>query len=134
MRTGLGYNMDYSYFANALRNTLSTKKQRVDCLPKDVDNVMINGTTVIVTLTDKRKGVAKCQKNDEFDVMIGFKNAYYNAHNDGVGKLKKVLEGCIESAKRKGYKQAILKNYDDVNKVNNKNVESFKREMLCKFY
>lgn len=87
-------------------------KQRVDCLPKDVDNVIVNGTTVIVTLTDKCKGIAKCQKNDEFDVMTGFKNAYYNAHNDGVGKLKKVLEGCVESAKRKGYGQAILKNYD----------------------
>lgn len=116
------YNMEFTF-------KYDNRKQRVDCLPKDVDNVMVNGTTVIVTLTDKRKGIAKCMGGDYFDVMNGFKNAYYNAHNDGVGKLKKVLEGCVESAKRKGYKQAILKNYDDINPVQKKTMFNDVKEL-----
>lgn len=88
------------------------KEQRVDSLPVDVKNVIINGKTVIVTLLNDSKGVSKCGFGDTFDPYVGFVLAYYKAKKDRNGSLKKVLDSCISSAKRKGYKQAILKNYE----------------------
>lgn len=80
-------------------------------LPSDVQDVIINNNTVIVNLKDGRKGISKCSKEDIFDTYSGFVNAYYRAKNDHIFDLKNVLNNCVKSANKKGYKQAILKNY-----------------------
>ena len=80
-------------------------------LPSDVQDVIINNNTVIVNLKDGRKGISKCSKEDIFDTYSGFVNAYYRAKHDHIFDLKKVLDNCVKSANKKGYKQAILKNY-----------------------
>ena len=91
-------------------NKASDKKN--DFLPSDVQDVIINDNTVVVNLKDGRKGVSKCSNEDTFDTYSGFVNAYYRAKNDHIFDLKKVLNNCVKSANKKGYKQAILKNYD----------------------
>jgi hypothetical protein len=85
----------------------------VNSLPKDVEKVVINGTTVVVYLQDGSKGKANCDYMDAFDPYVGFVLAYYKAKNGKNFALKGVLKSCIDSAQRKGYKQAILKNYDN---------------------
>jgi hypothetical protein len=88
-------------------------EHKVDSLPSDVEKVIINGATVVVYLRDKSKGNANCAYMDVFDPYVGFVLAYYKAKNNKNFALKKVLKSCVDSAQRKGYKQAILKNYDD---------------------
>jgi hypothetical protein len=88
------------------------KIQRVDALPVDVDRVIINGTTVIVYLRDGNKGKANCDYMDTFDPYVGFVLAYYKSKNGKNFELKNVFKSCVESAQKKGYRQAILKNYD----------------------
>jgi hypothetical protein len=90
----------------------SKRENRVDSLPSDVDHVVINGTTVIVYLCDGNKGKANCDYMDAFDPYVGFVLAYYKAKNNKNFALKSVFKSCIDAAQRKGYKQAILKNYD----------------------
>ena len=85
--------------------------QRVDCLPSDVDKVIINDKKVIVNLTDGRKGIASLSGEDEMDTYTGFTIAYYKAKNAKSFELKQILDGCVKSAKKKGYEQAILRNY-----------------------
>jgi hypothetical protein len=110
--TDIFYNRCHKHFS--IDKKIDKKNEpRVDSLPADVQNVMVNGTTVIVTLTDGIKGVAKCGYMDEFDPYVGFVLAYHKCKNGKNGSLKKVLEGCIKSADKKGYKLAILKNYDE---------------------
>ena len=94
-------------------NFSGRRNQKVDSLPSDVDNVIINGKTVIVTLTDERKGVAICGKKDEFDPFVGFCIALHKARSKKCYGLKQTLDSCVENAKKKGYSHAILKNYDD---------------------
>ena len=86
---------------------------RIDCLPKDVEHVIINDKAVVVTLTDGRRGVAKCQENDEFDPYVGFVLAYYKSKNNKNYKLKETLERFINNTNKKGYKQTVMKNFDD---------------------
>lgn len=86
--------------------------QRVGALPSDVKSVVINNTTVIVYLCDGRKGKANCGYMDTFDPYVGFVLAYHRCKHNKNFELKNVLKSCIDSAQRKGYKQAILKNYD----------------------
>lgn len=85
--------------------------QRVNCLPSDVDKVIINDKKVIVNLTDGRKGIASLSNEDEMDTYTGFAIAYYKAKNSKSFELKQILDGCVKSAKKKGYEQAILRNY-----------------------
>ena len=49
--------------------------------------------------------------NDDFDEYTGFCIAYYKAKNIKSYDLKLALAKCCENASKKGYKQAILKNY-----------------------
>lgn len=79
-------------------------------LPSDVADVIIHKNTVVVNLKDGRKGISKCGNDDTFDGYCGFTNAYYRAKNDHVYDLKTILNNCIKSAEKKGYKQAILRN------------------------
>ena len=92
--------------------TKQIPKKNSTYLPKDVREVIINNNSVVVVLEDGRKGISKCSEEDTFDTYCGFVNAYYRAKNDYVYDLKKVLNNCVKSANKKGYKQAILKNYD----------------------
>lgn len=85
--------------------------QRVNCLPSDVDKVIINDKKIIVNLTDGRKGIASLSGEDEMDTYTGFTIAYYKAKNAKSFELKQILDGCVKSAKKKGYEQAILRNY-----------------------
>ncbi len=85
--------------------------QRVNCLPSDVDKVIINDKKIIVNLTDGRKGIASLSGEDEMDAYTGFTIAYYKAKNAKSFELKQILDGCVKSAKKKGYEQAILRNY-----------------------
>jgi hypothetical protein len=93
-------------------NSIFYGKKKVDSLPSDVKEVIINDTTVIVELIGGAKGVAKCGHMDLFDPYVGFCIAYYKAKNGKNFELKTRLESCIESANKKGYKTAILKNHD----------------------
>lgn len=88
------------------------KTNRHDFLPNDVDKVVIKGNTVAVKLTDGKTGTAKCDTQDEFSTFTGFTLAYYKAKNKKCFDLKSALDNCVKSAARKGYKQAILRNYD----------------------
>lgn len=85
-------------------------KNRLDFLPKDVDEVVIHNNNVTVKFSDGLSSTAKWNKKDEFDPYIGFCIAYYKGHHIKSFKLKQVLKSCIRSASQKGYKQAILKN------------------------
>lgn len=87
-------------------------KQKVNSLPSDVKEVIINDTTVIVELTDGTKGIAKCGCMDTFDPYVGFCIAYYKTKNNKNFELKTKLQSCIENANKRGYKVAILKNHD----------------------
>lgn len=87
------------------------KKSKIDCLPKDVQNVIVHDGIIIVNLTDGRKGIAKQNPEDVFDEFTGFVVAYYKAKNSKSHQLKRVLTNCVESAFNKGYENAILKNY-----------------------
>lgn len=104
---------DFEEAFNRIAGIIGINNQRVDSLPTDVDRVIINGTTVIVYLRDGSKGKAHCDYMDTFDPYVGFVLAYHKCKNGKNGSLKNVLDSCIKSAKRKGYKQAILKNYDN---------------------
>lgn len=86
-------------------------KQSCDFLPLDVEKVIFHEKNTTVFLTDGRKGTSYAIESDEFDEFTGFVIAYYKAKNKKVFALKEVLRNCVESAKKKGYKQAILKNY-----------------------
>jgi hypothetical protein len=77
-------------------------------LPKDVQRVIINNRSVTVILTNNNKGTSSCSEADEFDPYVGFCIAYYKAKNKKNYELKKALNGCVDNAKKKGYKQAIL--------------------------
>ncbi|CAB1251563.1 protein of unknown function [Ruminococcaceae bacterium BL-6] len=91
-------------------NTAVNKKPKNDFLPSDVKNVIIHDKSVIVNLNDGRKGISKLDDKDTFDEFTGFVIAYYKAKHTKTFELKKVLKGCVKSANKKGYKQAILKN------------------------
>lgn len=84
---------------------------KYDFLPNDVKSVIIHKNTVIVNLHNGCKGISKCSCKDEFDVYMGFTIAYYKAKNSKSFKLKQVLDDCLQSAIKKGYDKAILKNY-----------------------
>jgi hypothetical protein len=78
-------------------------------LPNDVESVIFNWNNTVVTLTDGRKGVSKCEECDEFDPYTGYTIAYYKAKHDKNFELKRMFNGCIEYSKKKGYKQTIIK-------------------------
>lgn len=100
----------YGYYVSEQEIKLLSKSKTNNFLPDDVESVIINNRNVIVILTDGRKGVSKALDTDTFDEFTGFAIAYYKAKNQRVFELKKILHNCVESAKKKGYKQAILKN------------------------
>lgn len=77
-------------------------------LPYDVKKVIMRDGKVVVVLRNGSKGVSNCSYNDEYDPYVGFCIAYYKAKNNKNFELKKTLKGCVENAKKKGYKQAIL--------------------------
>ena len=104
---------DMNEIAKALAKLQRIVHKRVDSLPEDVDKVVIKDTTVIVYLFNGNKGKSSCDYMDVFDPYVGFVLAYYKAKNAKNFELKRVLKSCIDSARRKGYKQAILKNYDN---------------------
>ncbi|MFA5423153.1 MAG: hypothetical protein WC374_04790 [Phycisphaerae bacterium] len=79
-------------------------------MPKDVKRVIMNGRSLVVELTDGKKGVAHCDGKDLYDPYVGFCIAYFNAHNGGKHRLKKALTVCIDRAHKKSYKNAILNN------------------------
>lgn len=79
-------------------------------LPDDVKQVIIHDKTVIVILKNGGKGVSTCSPGDEFDEYIGYSVALQRARDGYAFQIKCVLASCIESAKKKGYKHAILKN------------------------
>jgi hypothetical protein len=94
-------------------NKFTGKSKKVKSLPNDVQQVVFNSGNVVVYLTNGNKGVAQLGEHDVYDPYIGFIIAYYKSKNGRNFELKKTLESCVMSATRKGYKQAILKNYDD---------------------
>ena len=79
-------------------------------MPEDVKAVFFNDNNVTVELKDGRKGTATCQPTDNFDPYPGFCMAYFKAKFTSNFKLKKAFDNCISSAKKKGYKTAILLN------------------------
>jgi hypothetical protein len=85
---------------------------KVNSLPEDVDKVVIKGRKIVVILLNGQKGIVNCQYGDDFDVLFGFTLAYYKAKYGKCFDLRRVLNSCIDSAKRKGYEQAILKNHE----------------------
>ena len=93
-------------------NSIFYGKKKVDSLPSDVKEVIINDTIVVVELIGGAKGVAKCGHMDLFDPYVGFCIAYYKAKYGKNFELKERLQSCIDSANKKGYKTAILKNHD----------------------
>ena len=97
--------------ADILKNSKDNSKN--NSLPNDVKSVIINNNNVVVSLKNGKKGVAVKSSEDNFDPFVGFCIAYYKAKNTRVFNLKKSLGNCINSAKKKGYKQSILKNYND---------------------
>jgi len=97
---------------NRQMSSIFYSKKKVDSLPSDVKEVIINDTIVVVELIGGAKGVAKCGHMDLFDPYVGFCIAYYKAKYGKNFELKMRLESCIESANKKGYKTAILKNHD----------------------
>lgn len=109
-------NDDIRTIAENLIAVFDANPQRVDSLPPDVDRVVIRDTMVIVYLRDGSRGKANCDYMDTFDPYVGFVMAYYKAKNGKNFELKNVLKSCIENAKRKDYKQAVLKNYDNKKK------------------
>ena len=110
---GRGYYVCPEYLErvdNDINKNTSVFNKKNDFLPSDVKEVYIHNNNVVVILEDGRKGVSKCSNSDEFDAYCGFTNAYYRAKNEHIFELKNVLNNCIKSAEKKGYKQAILKN------------------------
>jgi hypothetical protein len=81
-----------------------------DMLPYDVEKVIIQDKSVTVLLRNGKKGNSTCSENDTFDPYVGFTIAYYKARQNKNFRLKQALKGCVENAKKKGYKQAILNN------------------------
>jgi hypothetical protein len=110
-------NITISGTQEALKLALSKlnhfNKSKNDFLPSDVKDVIINDNSVIVNLTNGKKGVSTQSPEDHFDPFVGFCIAYYKAKNIKVFRLKEALDGCDSAARKKGYKQAILKNYDE---------------------
>ena len=81
-----------------------------DMLPYDVEKVFIQDKSVTVLLKNGKKGTSTCSSDDTFDPYVGFTIAYYRAKQSKSFRLKQALKGCVENAKKKGYKQAILNN------------------------
>ena len=100
--------LEWSDFMN--KGDKNMKKESNVLLPSDVESVIFNNRNTVVTLTDGRKGVAKCDIHDEFDPYTGFTTAYYKAHYDKNFELKKMFNNYMEFAKKKGYKQTIIRN------------------------
>jgi hypothetical protein len=98
---------EMKYLVGLHKNTMT--KRNNTALPKDVDSVIFNWNNTVVTLTDGRKGVSKCEECDEFDPYTGYTIAYYKAKHDKNFELKRMFNGCIEYSKKKGYKQTIIK-------------------------
>ena len=110
-KEGYGFYVEESYLEKLNKsNTKTTSNKRNNFLPSDVADVIIHKNTVVVNLKDGRKGISKCSDGDTFDAYCGFVNAYYRAKNDHIFDLKTILNNCIKSAEKKGYKQAILRN------------------------
>jgi hypothetical protein len=86
-------------------------RPRISELPSDVKQVIFNNKNTVVILNNGIKGVAKCSPADEFDPYVGFVLAYYKAKNKKNHKLHEIFDSCITTANKKGYAQAILKNY-----------------------
>ena len=95
---------------NNINKDTSVFNKKNNFLSSDVKEVYIHNNNVVVILEDGRKGVSKCSNGDTFDAYCGFTNAYYRAKNEHIFELKNVLNNCIKSAEKKGYKQAILRN------------------------
>lgn len=93
-----------------LYNTF-TSKPRITELPSDVKQVIFNEKNTVVMLNNGKKGVAKCSPADEFDPYIGYCIALNKARNKKTHNLHEIFNSCIASAQKKGYAQAILKNY-----------------------
>ena len=100
--------LEWSDFMN--KGDKNMKKESNVLLPNDVESVIFNNRNTVVTLTDGRKGIAKCDIHDEFDPYTGFTTAYYKAHYDKNFELKKMFGNYMEFAKKKGYKQTIIRN------------------------
>jgi hypothetical protein len=98
----------------------------VDYLPADVEKVIMNGYAVVVYLMNGNKGVSQCDDVDTYDPYVGFCIAYYRAKYGKNYELKNTLKSCIESAKRKGYKIAVLKNHDK-ERLSNEAVKKLQR-------
>ena len=64
--------------------------------------------TVTVVLTDKRVGVSRCAKGDEYDQRIGFCIAYANAVFGSITQVQKVVEKYNGEEKRKAEKKELL--------------------------
>jgi len=97
-------------------NHITNTKSKNDFLPPDVKEIIVNTDSVIVKLFNGKTGVSIVDELDILDPYVGFCIAYYKAHNTKSFRLKEALTGCVNAALRKGYKQAILKNYDEVKK------------------
>lgn len=85
-------------------------KEENNILPYDVEKVFIQDKSVTVLLRNGKKGNSICSSDDTFDPYVGFTIAYYRAKQSKSFRLKQALKGCVENAKKKGYKQAILNN------------------------
>lgn len=94
---------------NNKREVKMNKKLNIN-LPEDVKIVFINGRNVTVELLDGKKGTAVCNEKDEFDSYTGFTIAYFKAKFSKNFELKRMLNKSIDSAKKRGYKTAIIKN------------------------
>lgn len=79
-------------------------------LPPDVQKVIMTNDTVVVTLHDGSKGVAHCMEGDTMDNFVGFCVAYFKAKSKCPFEVKRSLNKCADSAKRKSYRQAVLIN------------------------
>jgi len=95
------FTMEYNY---------QWKKEGNDILPHDIKRVIVQNKAVIVILRNGDKGISTCSQDDTFDPYVGFTIAYYKAKQSKNYKLKQALNRCVENAKKKGYKQAILNN------------------------
>jgi hypothetical protein len=101
----------YLHSGNIFELSVSDSKTKNDFLPSNVKSVVMHDGITIVNFKDGSKGIAKQNSKDVYDPYLGFVIAYYKGQHNKSFDLKLALEGCLENAKKKGYKQAILKNY-----------------------